>query len=231
LTVPVALLSTSDTDLLSARASGAAYTWANPSRASDEELSAAVEGAALVVVRLLGSPHDLWPGLAAVRERGTPLVVLGGELQPSAELMEHSTVPVGVAADAHRYLAEGGPSNLRRLHAFLSDTVLLTGEGFEPPEAVPLWGFAERAPRDSSLPRVGILYYRAHEAGGNAAFAHALADAVDATGRGVGVPVFAGSCWRRAAASRRRRAPGATTRRGTWSGWPLWTSRCCKGSA
>ncbi|MET8575933.1 cobaltochelatase subunit CobN [Streptomyces sp. NPDC005012] len=191
--MPVALLSTSDTDLLSARASGAAYVWANPSRASDEELSAAVEGAALVVVRLLGSPHDLWPGLAAVRERGTPLVVLGGELQPSAELMEHSTVPVGVAADAHRYLAEGGPANLRRLHAFLSDTVLLTGEGFEPPEAVPLWGFAEREPRDPSLPRVGILYYRAHEAGGNAAFAHDLADAVDTTGHAVGVPVFAGS--------------------------------------
>ncbi|WP_206282932.1 MULTISPECIES: cobaltochelatase subunit CobN [Streptomyces] len=192
--MPVALLSTSDTDLLSARASGAAYVWANPSRASDEELSAAVEGAALVVVRLLGSPQDLWPGLAAVRERGTPLVVLGGELQPSAELMEHSTVPVGVAADAHRYLAEGGPANLRRLHAFLSDTVLLTGEGFDPPEAVPLWGFARRdVPVDEGLPRVGILYYRAHEAGGNAAFAHALADAVDATGRGVGVPVFAGS--------------------------------------
>lgn len=194
MTVPFALLSTSDTDLLSARASGAAYVWANPSRASDEELTAAVDGAALVVVRLLGSPHDLWPGLAAVRERGTPLVVLGGELQPSAELMEHSTVPVGVAADAHRYLAEGGPANLRRLHAFLSDTVLLTGEGFDPPEAVPLWGLAAReAPADASLPKVGILYYRAHEAGGNAAFAHALADAVDATGRAVGVPVFAGS--------------------------------------
>ncbi|MFE5210443.1 cobaltochelatase subunit CobN [Streptomyces sp. NPDC056600] len=196
--MPVALLSTSDTDLLSARASGAAYVWANPSRASDEELSAVVDGAALVVVRLLGSAHDLWPGLAAVRERGTPLVVLGGELQPSAELMEHSTVPVGVAADAHRYLAEGGPANLRRLHAFLSDTVLLTGEGFEPPEAVPLWGFAAREDRtpatvDGSLPKVGILYYRAHEAGGNAAFAHTLADAVDATGRAVGVPVFAGS--------------------------------------
>ena len=36
-------------------------------------------------------------------------------------------------------------------------------------------------------------YYRAHEASGNAAFAHALADAVDATGEAVGVPVFAGS--------------------------------------
>src|SRR5690606_32883207 len=32
-----------------------------------------------------------------------------------------------------------------------------------------------------------------HEASGNTAFAHALADAVDATGRAVGVPIFAGS--------------------------------------
>jgi cobaltochelatase CobN len=212
MTVRIALLSTSDTDLLSARASGADYAWANPSRASDAELTGAVEGADLVVVRLLGSPHDLWHGLAAVRERGTPLVVLSGEQQPSAELMEHSTVPIGLATDAHRYLAEGGPANLGRLHAFLSDTVLLTGEGFDPPAPVPQWGRArpsptttlngrlrrspssERAvPTGPGLPKVGILYYRAHEAGGNTAFAHALADAVDATGHAVGVPVFAGS--------------------------------------
>ncbi|WP_017613738.1 cobaltochelatase subunit CobN [Nocardiopsis salina] len=194
MTVRIALLSTSDTDLLSARASGAAYAWANPSRATDTELNDTVEGADLVVVRLLGSPHDLWHGLAAVRERGTPLVVLSGEQQPSAELMERSTVPMGVVTDAHRYLAEGGPTNLARLHAFLSDTVLLTGQGFEPPEHIPLWGRAERdTPADPSLPKVGILYYRAHEAGGNTAFAHTLADAIDATGRAVGVPVFAGS--------------------------------------
>jgi cobaltochelatase CobN len=190
----IALLSTSDTDLLSARASGADYVWANPSRAKDAELAATVAGADLVVVRFLGSPHDLWPGLAGVREEGTPLVVLGGELQPSAELMELSTVPIGLAAEAHRYLAEGGPTNLAQLHAFLSDTVLLTGEGFEPPVAIPAWGYAERpAARDASLPKVGVLYYRAHEASGNNAFAHALADAIDGTARAVGVPIFAGS--------------------------------------
>jgi cobaltochelatase CobN len=191
--VRIALLSTSDTDLLSARASGAAYAWANPGRASDADLAAVTAGSDLVVVRYLGSPDDLWPGLAAVRD-DTPLVVLGGEQQPSAELMELSTVPMGIAAEAHRYLAEGGPANLGQLHAFLSDTVLLTGEGFDPPAAIPSWGYAERpAPADPSLPRIGVLYYRAHETSGNSAFAHALADAVDATGQAVGVPVFAGS--------------------------------------
>ena len=190
----IALLSTSDTDLLSARASGSPYGWANPSRAGDAELAATVEGAAVVVVRMLGAPSDLWSGLPAVRESGTPMVILGGEQQPNAELMALSTVPVGVAAEAHRYLAEGGPANLAQLHAFLSDLVLLTGVGFEPPATIPSWGYASRASTtDPSLPRVGVLYYRAHETSGNNRFAHALADAIDATGHAQGVPIYAGS--------------------------------------
>lgn len=181
----LALLSTSDTDLLSARASGAGWVWANPARSLPP-----LDDVDLVVVRLLGSPHDLDPWRDALFAGGRPVVVLGGEQQPSAELMELSTVPMGVAAEAHRYLAEGGPANLAQLHAFLSDTVLLTGEGFEPPAEVPVWGMAERP---SDRPRVGVLYYRAHEISGNHAFAHALCDAIDATGAAVGVPVFAGS--------------------------------------
>ena len=42
-----------------------------------------------------------------------------------------STVPAGVAREAHRYLAAGGPANLANLLRFLSDTVLLTGLGFD----------------------------------------------------------------------------------------------------
>ena len=54
--------------------------------------------------------------------------------------MALSTVPAGVAAEALGYLREGGPANLRELAAFLSDTVLLTGEGFAPPETAPAYG-------------------------------------------------------------------------------------------
>ncbi|MGN6722030.1 MAG: cobaltochelatase subunit CobN, partial [Marmoricola sp.] len=197
----IALLSTSDTDLLSARASGADYSWANPARTSDSALAETVAGAAIVVVRLLGSPDDLWSGLAEVRSAGTPLVILGGEQSPSAELMELSSVPMGIAAQAHAYLAEGGPTNLAQLHAFLADTLLLTGEGFEPPAAIPSWGWAKRGldtpgfagHSTNDKRRVGVLYYRAHEASGNTAFAHALADAIDATGEAVGLPIYAGS--------------------------------------
>ncbi|RYB97442.1 cobaltochelatase subunit CobN [Nocardioides ganghwensis] len=203
--VRIALLSTSDTDLLSARESGADYVLANPARPGHQSMAEVIEGCDLVVGRLLGSPQDLCSGFTRVAATGKPVVVLGGEQSPSAELMELSSVPMGVAAEAHRYLAEGGPANLRQLHAFLSDTVLLTGEGFEPPQVLPQWGFAEREglvstrsflaarPALEGLPWVGVLYYRAHEASGNTAFAHALADAIDATGQAVGVPVFAGS--------------------------------------
>lgn len=189
----IALLSTSDTDLLSARSSGADYGWANPSRSDLDALVALASAADLVVVRLLGSPQQYDGELAALRGTGRPLVVLGGELTPSAELMEASTVPVGVAAEAHRYLAEGGPRNLAQLHRFLSDTVLLTGEGFEAPEVIPAWGLVERAPVAGDRAKVGVLFYRAHQASGNTAFVHALCDAIDATGEAVGVPVFAGS--------------------------------------
>lgn len=210
--VRIALLSTSDTDLLSARASGTDYAWANPSRTDLVALVALAAAADLVVIRLLGSPQQYDAELAALRGTGRPLVVLGGELTPSAELMEASTVPVGVAAEAHRYLAEGGPRNLGQLHAFLSDTVLLTGEGFEAPEEIPAWGVLERPaavvpgqkhrdadeigafdPGVSRPARVGVLFYRAHHASGNTDFVHALCDAIDATGEAVGVPVFAGS--------------------------------------
>ena len=189
----LALLSTSDTDLLSARACGADYRWGNPVRLDATALAALVEGADLVVVRLLGTPESWRSGFDTLRALGKPLVVLGGEQTPDAALMRLSTVPAGITADAHRYLAEGGPANLASLHAFLCDTVLLTGEGFSPLVSLPTWGYAERRLPDVSLPRIGVLYYRAHETSGNTAFAHALADAIDATGAAVGVPIYCSS--------------------------------------
>ncbi|MEG9227445.1 cobaltochelatase subunit CobN [Aeromicrobium sp. Sec7.5] len=191
----IALLSTSDTDLLSARASGADYLWANPSRQVEghQSMAEAIEASDLVIARVLGSPQDLCAGFDRIRSTGKPMIVLGGELTPNAELMEMSTVPVGVAAEAHRYLVEGGPANLTQLHAFASDTVLLTGEGFEPPHQVPTWGWLDRESKDTDLPRVGVLFYRAHHTAGNEDFAHALADAIDATGEAVGLPVFSSS--------------------------------------
>ncbi|TFV47146.1 cobaltochelatase subunit CobN [Blastococcus sp. TF02A-35] len=185
------LLSTSDTDLLSARASGAGWRLGNPARLDAAGIAALVEGSALVVVRILGVRRQYEELLAPLLAGPAPVVVLGGEQVPDAELMELSTVPMGVATEAHGYLAQGGPDNLVQLRRFLSDTVLLTGEGFEPPSVAPDWGVLERESRGSG-PVVAVLYYRAHHLAGNTAFVESLCTAVEDAG-GQALPVFTSS--------------------------------------
>ncbi|WSZ00737.1 cobaltochelatase subunit CobN [Streptomyces sp. NBC_00872] len=247
----ILLLSTSDTDLLSARAAGGPvpYRYANPARLALDELPALLEGVGLVVVRLLGGLRAWQDGIDLLLGDGAadrsadadgdgdgdadgpaprtpfagrpPVVVLTGEQAPDAQLMEASTVPIGIAAEAHAYLAHGGPANLEQLARFLSDTVLLTGHGFEPPAAAPTWGRAEhrgehRAERhataashstagsqaagsdatagspDAVRPLVAVLYYRAHHLSGNTAFVDTLCDAIEeADGRAV--PIYVSS--------------------------------------
>ncbi|QCQ91101.1 cobaltochelatase subunit CobN [Rhodococcus sp. SGAir0479] len=201
----ILLLSTSDTDLLSARASGADYRWANPARLLvDEDLPALLHGVDLVVVRILGGRRAWEDGIDAVLASGLPAVVLGGEQAPDAELMECSTVPAGTAAEAHTYLAEGGADNLRQLHNFLSDTVLLTGYGFEPAVHLPTWGILERrGPNVTSVqsdgtdvtfgqPTVAVLYYRAQHLAGNTAYIDALCRAIEDAGANP-LPIYCAS--------------------------------------
>ncbi|MEU7208878.1 cobaltochelatase subunit CobN [Streptomyces sp. NPDC044989] len=190
----ILLLSTSDTDLLSARAAGGPvpYRFANPSRLPLDDLPALLDGVGLVVVRLLGGLRAWEEGLELLLADGRPVVVLTGEQAPDAQLMAASTVPVGIAAEAHAYLAHGGPANLEQLARFLSDTVLLTGHGFEAPAPAPTWGPLEREPGGGDGPTVAVLYYRAHHMSGNTAFVHALCDAVEAAG-GRPLPLYVAS--------------------------------------
>ncbi|WP_340380222.1 cobaltochelatase subunit CobN [Streptomyces sp. SS7] len=181
----ILLLSTSDTDLLSARtATGPVpYRFANPARLPLDDLPALLDGADLIVVRLLGGLRAWQDGLDLLLADGRPVVVLTGEQAPDAQLMAASTVPVGIAAEAHAYLAHGGPANLEQLARFLSDTVLLTGHGFEAPAPAPAWGPLERPERDTpGSATVAVLYYRAHHMSGNTAFVHALCDVIEEAG-------------------------------------------------
>ncbi|PVB19270.1 cobaltochelatase subunit CobN [Mycobacteroides abscessus] len=191
---PILILSTSDTDLLSARASGANYRWANPSRIHVDDLPGLLDGMGAVVVRLLGGRRGWEEGIEAVIASGVPAVVVSGEQAPDAELMECSTVPGGVALQVHRYLAEGGTTNLRQLHAFLSDTILMTGIGFEPPATNPAWGVLQRegARATPDGPTVAVLYYRAQQLAGNIAYVDALCTAIEDHG-GNALPVYCAS--------------------------------------
>jgi cobaltochelatase CobN len=188
----ILLLSTSDTDLITARSSGARYRWANPSRLVDGELTKHLDGVDLVVVRILGGYRSWQDGIDTVIGSGVPTVVVSGEQAPDAELMRHSTVPAGAAVQAHIYLAQGGVDNLRQLHAFLCDTLLMAGFGFAPPAIIPNWGVLDRARTNDDGPTIAVLFYRAQQLAGNTGYVEALCEAIEDAG-GRALPVYCAS--------------------------------------
>ncbi|MFZ6003110.1 MAG: cobaltochelatase subunit CobN [Actinomycetota bacterium] len=193
----ILVVSNADTELLALRSvvddlpdEVGPVRWFHPDRVADIP---SLEGVRLVVVRLLGG-RDAWKEpFAALRaacvERGVPLVAAGGEDRPDAAMVAASTVPAGVAHEAHRYLSAGGPANLAGLVRFLSDTVCMTGVGFEPPCPIPDVGVwqgagigAPGAQRDPQRPLVAIVFYRAHLVAGNTSYVGDLCDAIQAAG-------------------------------------------------
>ncbi len=144
------------------------------------------------MVRILGGYRTWQDGIDAVVATGIPTVVISGEQAPDADLMSHSTVPAGVALQAHVYLAQGGVDNLRQLYAFLCDTLLMTGFGFDPPVTTPTWGVLERSPAATTGPRIAVLYYRAQQLAGNTGYVEALCQAIEAAG-GSPLPVYCAS--------------------------------------
>lgn len=203
----ILLLSTSDTDLLTAKTATdldreVCYVVANPvslTAAQLEELLATPELFA-VIIRLLGGQRAWEEGIAQVLASQLPTMLVSGELAVDAQLTELSTVPAGVVTQVHTYLAEGGPENLISCYKFCSDTLALTGLGFAAPQHMPLWG--ELAPNPTTAaavaqlpataPKVAIVYYRAQHLAGNTAYIQALAQAVAAKGA-LPVPLFAAS--------------------------------------
>ncbi len=167
--------------------------WFHPDRIDDIP---SLDGVSLVAVRLLGGVEAWSEGFGALRRAcaagAIPLVAAGGEATPDPDLVAASSVPTGVAAQAHTYLAAGGPRNIANLLRFLSDTLLLSGAAFEPPAAVPdvaIWPGAglgrDGAVRDVSRPLVAVIFYRAHVVAGNTTYVEALCDALDAAGADV----------------------------------------------
>jgi cobaltochelatase CobN len=194
----ILLLTTADTEVLAAhRASealpeGLALHALNPTLAPDpvalvDALMAAEPE--VVAVRLLGGRRAWLDGFAHLAARcadaDVPLLAFSGEATPDAELTAASTAPKAVVAEAFEYLVQGGVANTASLARFLSDTLLRTGHGFEPPEALPedgIWERPDAAPHDPAKPTVGVVFYRTHWMSGNTAFVDALCRAIEGKG-------------------------------------------------
>ena len=249
----VLLLSTSDTDLITARASGAQYRWANPSRLVDGELEDLLNGADLAVVRILGGYRAWEDGIDAVVASGVPDG--RGQRRAGARRRADGTLdhPAGRGAGGAHLPGAGRGGESRQLHAFLCDTVLMTGFGFAPPVSHADLGCARAAHAgDGDGPTIAVLYYRAQHLAGNTAYVEALCHAIEAPG-GTALPVFCASL-RTAepellellgtadamvvtvlaaggAMPADASAPVATTTPGTSRILPHWTCRSCRACA
>ena len=200
----ILFLTNADTDILALRvvAEGLPAGFP-PLRAANPALlgqAPDLTGVSVVVVRLLGGrqawevPFDRMR--AECVRAGVPLLALGGEAVPDAELTALSTVPSATVTQAFRYLTQGGVANLAQMVRFVADTVLLEGFGFEPPVEVPAYGvlgegeihgptaveIAGTLSHDPTRPTVAVVFYRAHVLAGNTGFVHDLCDGIRAAG-------------------------------------------------
>jgi cobaltochelatase CobN len=202
----LALITTADTEILATAAAVRrlpagfpAVRCANPqgTREIDAFLDGVLDGASVVVVRILGGRRG-WPGgVERLAERcaaaGVPLLALGGEASPDAEMTALSTAPAGAVAQVGEYLRSGDVDNVEQMLRFLADTFLLEGYGFDPPKGVGDLGvylpgrgdvtlaeaLAEGAP---GAPVIGITFYRSHRLTGNTEFVDELWRAIRRAG-------------------------------------------------
>jgi len=147
-----------------------------------------LDGVTVVAVRLLGGADAWRTQLGRLRldadARGVPLLAFGGESAPDAELTALSNVPSATVAQAFEYLLHGGLRNLEQMLRFISDTVTMTGFGFDPPVEVPVTGIYYQSPEHGD-PNVAVLFYRAHLIAGNTMFVDDLCEAIESRGAGV----------------------------------------------
>jgi cobaltochelatase CobN len=212
-------LSHADTDLLTLHAARAylpadfpGVQIANPAHLQtqgdiDGLLNLTLPQVEMVVVRLLGGRASFAYGIERLltwaQEGKKWLLCLPGTDALDPELMASSTVAVPVAHQALAYLQSGGVANYEHCLRFLSDHLLTTGFGFDPPVPQPRHGvyypgrhginLAElRSQHRPNHPTIGILFYRAHYLSGNTDFVDSLIHTIEAHGANA-IPVFAQS--------------------------------------
>jgi cobaltochelatase CobN len=218
----IVVVTNADTEVLGLRVAAEALPKGFPPlevvHAAHTHRPPSLEHAGVVVVRLLGG-RRAWEApfdelCAAASRRGVPLVALGGEAVADPELEARSSAPPAIVRRAFEYFVAGGPRNLEQLLRGVSDALLGTSFGAEPPQAVPQAGVlfvrepgrmrqrtkkaGERGGQRPSrvaaapgrVPVVGLVVYRAHVVAGNTTFVEGLAEALAQAGART-VAVFA----------------------------------------
>jgi cobaltochelatase CobN len=154
-----------------------------------------LEYAQVIILRLLGGRSYWAYGLEVVKEivqrQGTTLIVMPGDDGIDPELISQSTVPLSIVNQVLRYFREGGVENMVNALQFICDTCLETSYRPAPPQEVPRvglydWGLGTRDwglgtgdwETHALLPKVGILFYRAHYLSGNTKVIDALCKAL-----------------------------------------------------
>ena len=152
-----------------------------------------------LIVRVLGGRPYFADGFERLsrecRARGIAFIALPGEQGLDPELTALCHAPLPLVTQVLEYFTQGGVPNLVNLLRCLSDNLLLTGHGYEPPTPLPRDGlYHPEVPDGLTLdawrerfahpdrPTIGILFYRAHWMAQNVAPIDALIREVEGRG-------------------------------------------------
>ena len=256
MTHAVLLLSTADTELLAARGSGALYRIGQPGPGRPGRRCP----------RCWTACRSWWCGCSAAAgpgrrastrcsASGLPVVLLGGEAAPDAELMAASTVPAGRGRRGAGLPGRGRPGQPARAAPVPVRHGAADRRGVRAAGAPrPTYGVHGGRPHDPDRPTVGDrLLPGARAVRQHRLRRHAVRGASRRAARNA-LPVYCGSlrgadpellrparrgcrrAGRHGAGGRRhqrggRDARAATRTPGTPGRWPRWTCRCCRGCA
>lgn len=160
--------------------------------------------AQIIIIRLLGGRSYWSYGIEIVRETvqktKAKLIIMPGDDRPDPDLISYSNISLLGVNQLWRYFNEGGVNNFVNALKFAIDICWQTSYSPPPPQEVPRVGFYLCNKKNSIfadkyinlIPKVGILFYRAHYLAGNTSPIDALCQAL-LTKNLNPVPVFVSS--------------------------------------
>jgi cobaltochelatase CobN len=168
-------------------------------QALDRFVTEELPEARAVVIRVLGGRPYFADGFERLsrecRARGIAFFALPGEQGLDPELTALCHAPLPLVTQVLEYFTQGGVPNLVNLLRCLSDNVLRTGLGYDPPTPLPRDGlYHPDAPDGLTIgawkarfaradrPTIGVLFYRAHWMALNVTPIDALIRTIEARG-------------------------------------------------